>query len=525
VSDPYYARPGVALYCGSALDVLRALPDRSVNCVVTSPPYWQLRDYQTATWEGGDPACDHQASSRQGRTGQRASRTFTANVPYLDTCGKCGARRVDRQLGLEATPEEYAASLVAIFREVRRVLCDDGTVWLNLGDSFAGSAKGTKADGTFSEYSGTKQATNQGTRTGSLTPTPVPTGCKPRDLVGIPWLVAFALRADGWYLRSDVIWAKGNPMPESVTNRPTRSHEYLFLLTKSMRYWYDGAAIAEPVADSTTKRLNQPTFAQQEGGAKDYANGVAPNRSARKTVENLKRKQDALGKRTYTGFNDRWHDAPTMKRNKRDVWLVNTQATPFAHFATMPEKLVAPCILAGCPPAGRRCDCDATILTPQGNGNGDDPTIITGRAGMNRPRGTDEGTRPITRREQRWHARELRESPHRAAMEERCGPAFEHYIRTDESGARPLPESIRQEFLAAGWLTEPPPCDHPVEPAGVVLDPFAGSGTTGRVATRLGRQFIGIELNPDYCALAAQRLQQGSLFLDLEESDDDDEYS
>ena len=283
------------IYHGDARNVLPTLDAESVQCVVTSPPYWGLRDYG-----------------------------------------------IDNQIGLEPTPEEYAQTMVEVFREVKRVLRDDGTLWLNLGDSYAGSGKGQMGDGTPGQNINNKQSTNKGSLTGGL---PTDYGhMKPKDLVGIPWRVAFALQADGWYLRSDIVWAKGvsfcpdysgSVMPESVTARPTKSHEYLFLLTKSARYYYDVDAVRE---------------------------------------------------------NNSGH-----VRNLRSTWTINPQPYSEAHFATFPEKLVEPCVKAG---------------SQKGN---------------------------------------------------------------------------------------------------TVLDPFAGSGTTGLVAGKLGREFVGIELNPEYIRLANDRIE-GPLF-------------
>ena len=223
--------------------------------------------------------------------------------------------------------------MVQVFREVRRVLRDDGTLWLNLGDSFSGGGSGrrdsqnhiTRSNGTSSKPSQKNKEENYKARN-------VPEGYKPKDLLGIPWAVAFALRADGWYLRSDIVWHKPNPMPESVTDRPTRSHEYIFLLSKSPHYYYDAQAISE-----------------KSGGFKPggKTNGLDNPKTA-----NQKKKQDSLGKGTYTGFNDRWKEKPVQNRNKRDVWTVATEPYSEAHFATFPPKLIEPCILAGSPPPG-----------------------------------------------------------------------------------------------------------------------------------------------------------------------------
>jgi site-specific DNA-methyltransferase (cytosine-N4-specific) len=319
--------------CRTILPTLRA---ESVDCVVTSPPYWGLRDYGTATWEGGDPGCDHlpldarRGSERRTSTLGGGVATITAQestrLPRV-ICPRCGASRTDAQLGLEPTPEEYVADMVDVFREVRRVLKPTGTVWLNLGDSYNNTAGNQNAcnerrDGT----SDAKQRLAEGRGPRRRLPT---TGLKPKDLVGIPWRVAFALQADGWYLRSDIIWAKPNPMPESVTDRPTKAHEYIFLLTKSARYYYDADAIAEPainagkVVSLGPKSLSK---AQATGSGITYAEAGGNAMADSVTV--------AAG------------------RNRRTVWTVATQPYAEAHFATFPEALVVPCILAGCPQDG-----------------------------------------------------------------------------------------------------------------------------------------------------------------------------
>lgn len=257
------------------MSVLKTLEDESINCCVTSPPYYNLRDYG-----------------------------------------------VDGQLGLEATPEEYIQKLVEIFREVRRVLTKDGTLWVNIADSYAGSGKGaSNYPDNAKKY---KQGSNKGS-VGSYLSKTVSADCKPKDLIGIPWMLAFALRADGWYLRSDIIWAKNNPMPESVKDRCTKSHEYIFFLTKSPKYYFDDEAIAEPVKESTINRMSQPNLESQKGSyTPSKANGAMKAAAPR-----------------YGG-----------KRKKRDVWVVSTSPYKGAHFATFPPKLIEPCILAGCPENG-----------------------------------------------------------------------------------------------------------------------------------------------------------------------------
>ena len=234
---------------GDALTILPTLPEESVQCCVTSPPYWGLRDYGTATWEGGEVGCDHIPKGKptwgEGTTNTstlqgKASNDNHEREGYKGSiCPKCGARRIDSQLGLERTPEEYVQKMVEAFREVWRVLRKDGTLWLNLGDSYAGYHGNSKVPDNEAPSNKAGYIENMRESTANRN------GLKPKDLVGVPWRVAFALQADGWYLRSDIIWAKPNPMPESVTDRPTKSHEYMFLLSKSERYYYDGEAIKE----------------------------------------------------------------------------------------------------------------------------------------------------------------------------------------------------------------------------------------------------------------------------------------
>jgi DNA modification methylase len=219
----------VKFITGDSRTALRELPDGSVHCVITSPPYYALRDYGTGTWEGGSPECDHApVSGNQGATGQQATRTFTGAAPQREICSRCGATRRDSQIGLEPTLEAYINELMTVFAEVKRVLRDDGTFWLNLGDSYSHGGCGSRDAERWP-----KQSRNDHLPTHAKKGT----GLSPKSLIGMPWRVAFALQADGWILRSDIIWAKGNPMPESVTDRPTRCHEYLFMFAKSERYF------------------------------------------------------------------------------------------------------------------------------------------------------------------------------------------------------------------------------------------------------------------------------------------------
>ena len=305
---------------GDVRERLKELPDQSVNCCVTSPPYWGLRDYGN-----------------------------------------------DGQIGLEQEPDDFVAELVSVFREVRRVLRDDGTLWLNIGDSYSGSGKGTA--GNLGKKHNERHLEH---KTGGL----VPNGTKPKDLVGIPWMLAFALRADGWYLRQDIIWHKPNPMPESVRDRCTKAHEYIFLMSKSPKYYFDSEAMKEP---STNLGKTKIRF-----GGNKYGDSDDPKHATKSGNEY-----------TDTGF-----------RNKRSVWSVTTRPFKGAHFATFPPALIEPCILAGS------------------------------------PRG------------------------------------------------------------------------------GVVLDPFFGAGTTGLVAQRHDRKWIGCELNPEYAAIAQARIESESTLFTLGDVND-----
>ena len=316
------------LILGDCVEMLKTLEDGSVHTCVTSPPYWGLRDY----------GCDG-------------------------------------QIGLEATPDAFVGRMVEVFREVRRVLRDDGTLWLNLGDSYA--TRGGESQPHRNNSGGFGGSDGKRTQSYALAgggfERPATPGLKPKDLCGIPWRVAFALQADGYYLRSDIVWHKPNPMPESVRDRPTKSHEYLFLLSKNERYFWDAEAVREPLSDSTMQRWGKG--GRRFEGHDDYFKGRDGGRKH-------------IGQLGDSGL------PPSGSRNIRSVWTIPTKSYRGAHFATFPPKLVEPCIKAGCPVGG------------------------------------------------------------------------------------------------------------------VVLDPFAGSGTTGAVAVELGRSFVGIELNPAYLALAEARLAE-----------------
>ena len=310
-----------------------------VACTVSLPVRlidYGLRDYGTAKWEGGDPNCNHNPQRPDG--GDRSDRTLPLGRGgvYHDICAKCGAVRIDQQIGLEQTPAEYVDDIVQVFREVWRVLRDDGTVWLNLGDSYNGSggAGGDYIEGGLKEG----QPKYPGRHINNL---------KLKDLIGIPWMVAFALRDDGWYLRQDIIWHKPNPMPESVKDRCTKSHEYIFLLSKSARYYYDNEAIME-VATGFDGRKDT----KYKGGPKDMAGG-AHERWQYKSLETGRTGEVHSGYENPDGsLRVSFDDKGVPVRNKRDVWTVTTKPYKGAHYATFPPELIKPCILAGCPEGG-----------------------------------------------------------------------------------------------------------------------------------------------------------------------------
>ena len=287
------------IICGDSLEVLKTLESESVDCIITSPPYWGLRDYG-----------------------------------------------VKGQLGLEKTPEEYVNKLVKIFREAKRALKKEGTLWLNLGDSYAVSQQGGQKS-----KAGDKSFTNKGTF-GMEKTSRIPAGLKQKDLCGIPWRVAFALQADGWYLRQDIIWAKPNPMPESVTDRCTKSHEYVFLLAKSQKYYFDNEAIKEKGSDETPARLLR--------GVSDSHKNI--NGAPGQTPQNMNKprknytKEMGGGGTSFNGHSGYFKADGTLisdgMRNKRSVWTITTKPYKEAHFATFPQDLIIPMIKAGCPEKG-----------------------------------------------------------------------------------------------------------------------------------------------------------------------------
>lgn len=414
----YYQQGNATIHNGDCLDVLRTLPDESVHCCVTSPPYWGLRDY------------GH-----------------------------------DGQIGLEETPEAYVSRLVEVFREVRRVLRSDGTLWLNLGDSYNNTDKWgggggntgkqtiawTHADSNCvhepidDEDSGFSAQCVRCRKCGGSgiveswavrRKRDAVGGLKPKDLVGIPWRVAFALQADGWWLRQDIIWHKPNPMPESVRDRCTKAHEYVFLLAKSERYYYDAEAVAESVAQA----------GRIQTGYK------RPNKEAM-SAGPMSRGQE--------GFNHQFEDPERVwcdgtTRNRRSVWTVSTKPYAGAHFATMPPDLVEPCILAGTSAEG----CCAACGAP-------------------------------------WQRVVERETIRRNRPNAFCS-------YRDVNG-QPDQTKAGISTTTLGW-ERTCECDEARVSPCTVLDPFNGAATVGLVSLQLQRRYVGIELNPEYCKISVDRI-------------------
>ncbi len=309
---------------GDCREIMRKWASQGVKAqtCITSPPYYGLRDYGTAKWEGGDPNCEHSISMpTKWNDPKRGTKVLRPEVGHRggssSNCHICGAKRIDEQLGLEDTPEEYINNMVEVFRCVWDVLEDDGTLWVNIGDSYCNSNGFARASPEYQREGRNNMPAND-RKLDKLHAT----GLKTKDLIGIPWMLAFALRADGWYLRQDIVWSKPNPMPESVQDRCTKAHEYIFLLSKSHKYHFDHVAIKEPLKGEPETRDKNA-----EGYQADYSKG------------------DRFSK------GERVFGADGMA-NKRSVWTVNTKPYSGAHFAVFPTELIEPCILAGAPLGG-----------------------------------------------------------------------------------------------------------------------------------------------------------------------------
>ena len=391
---------------GDCRKTLKELPDKSVHCVVTSPPYWSLRSYYLKEWRGGDPDCKHKGSP---------------------ACEICDAVEHDLPggIGLEPTFEEHLKNMVEVFDEVWRVLRDDGTVWLNYGDAYAGSSN--------------------------------PMNLKPKNLMLMPARIAIALQDAGWYVRSEIVWFKPNPLPESVKDRPVSAHEKIFLLSKKPRYYYDPIAVRSPVKQSTIDRVMQESFDEQTGGPKDSKTG---NRSHRKTLENIRKR---FPTKEVNGFRDReFWDNNDIGANLRNVWHIATQAFKGVHFATFPFKLVEPCIKAGTSRKGVCGDCGTPLKR----------IIESARGGS-------------------------------------VGKSWHDHIADDVTG-QSIDKNRTKDYQppkSVGWEFDCQ-CTEKSIARPVVLDPFGGSGTVAIVADYLDCDSVICEFSPEYAKMAQDRIIQ-----------------
>ena len=488
------------LYYGiDVISGLRLLPERSIHAVVTSPPYWGLRDYGTEplVW-GCDSTCNHDWSTETKKRGAGGERSYGSSdgavgrgpapvLPSSDTCALCGAWR--GHLGLEPTPDLFVQHIVDVFREIRRVLRDDGTVWLNLGESYAGGGGGNYGSGLSVKTGSGKHPTS-----GKDKPS-VPPGMKSKDLVGIPWMTALALQADGWYLRSACPWIKRNVMPESVTDRPTTATEMIFLLSKSDHYYYDIDAVRKSASDSTLERwgnrINQRISSDGSDLRRYHRNDDEAQGERMCGV--------SLGGRNRRN-SDWWFDSLEVMiedarcrlaylealRNDGGVTVdedglplgmdVNTAPFKGAHFACFPPDLIEPMIRASTSEKGCCSVCGFPLVR------------IVERSG--------QPPEP-----------EHRHPPKRLEPGQpgNVGNGNMGFRSTKLSGKEMTEWKAENPDRTTGWRTgcscyaETVPC--------TVLDPFSGSGTTGMVSIRYGRNYIGTDLNPKYLTLAEARIR------------------
>jgi DNA modification methylase len=542
----------ITILQGDCRERLREMAAGSVHCVVTSPPYWGLRNYGLPPLEwGGDASCEHRwGDSLSSQTDHVDKRRWnhTVNgrgevqpeekqvgevrpISQGQFCRLCGCWR--GSLGLEPSPSDYVSHLVEVMREVRRVLRDDGTVWMNLGDSYFGDSPTRKR--SSEAFSDTWDKSQTASRGGLRRSAASIDGLKPKDLIGIPWRVVFALQEDGWYLRSAIVWAKGlsfcptysgSVMPESVTDRPTSAYEYVFLLSKSARYFYDADAVREA---NTTYNTNIPGRGGNVKGTDgisqpDWLNTPSHYVPAGRNLRNVFAIPDDanpwelftnwLAKKLCDDDPDRYAALIREYLNGQDeltnTWVINPAGFPGAHFATFAPALVEPCIRAGSSERGVCPQCGAGWVR------------VVERAGGN------------------WEERKAAGAPMRYGMNNNKGEAITNYGGSDAHtlgwrpgcecsgltiiGDQPTKPSRRkgstdldyEADLAIWWVRLDKWWQHwnelkplydaePTIPA-TVLDPFGGSGTTGLVARQLGRDAILIELSEEYCEMARRRL-------------------
>lgn len=441
------------------------LADESVQFAVTSPPYFGLRRYEEGYWTDGDPNCPHSSAGQVPDSKNPNAITSGVRPGSGNTCLRCGAEFVTRQIGIEPTPDEYAEQIVLVMREVRRVLKPNGVVLLNLGDSYASQGGPQVVQTRNPNRAGGSDTQNQGKSRKAID------GLKPKDLMGIPWTCALALRDDGWYLRSDIIWFKPNAMPSSVLDRPTSSHEYIFLLSKSPTYFFDLEAIKEPAVGGASKKT--PTRERNVGGRDDGfttpsgLDGAPGGMRHPRTVWTTEDEQMVAMLEFMTQEHPETARAFLERSGAGDVFRINTKPFGGEHFAAFPVELASRAIMAGTSEKGECPHCGLPwrrVIEKEGGRDWRNDRMI--------PKGI----------------------PGELAGD---GP----YKRGQSSS--PLNDVIVK--MTTGW--EPTCSCPPHEPVPqVVLDPFNGSGTSGVAAKLLGRKYAGLDISEKYCRMAVARI-------------------
>lgn len=433
--------PDCKIIVGDCLDSLRALPAESVHCVVTSPPYYGLRNY-------GIP---------DTKWPEMEFSPMAGLPPVTIAAQTCS-------LGLESDPWSFIGHMALIFREVHRVLRPDGTCWVNMGDSYSGNPNGSTGRSTLE---GGISPHVEHRRTNALRKTRLPSGFKHKDLMGMPWRVAMALQADGWWLRQDIIWNKPNPMPESVHDRCCKAHEYIFLLTKSPRYFYDAEAVKEPVSGTANPRgsgVNAKIKAPDGWNTGPGSHGTIHPEGREKGK--TRPKQNASFSQAVT--------ETVSTRHKRSVWTITTEACKEAHFATFPTALVKPCILAGTSAGGCCSACGAPFYRMTEKGEPD-------------------------REHQKACGGDINGEYHGKATKD-----YKAGLAEDPSEVKARILRGMRETKTVGWKPSCSCADSSPVPC-TVVDIFGGSGTTGEVGLELGRSVILLEINPAYAEIARQR--------------------
>lgn len=481
-------------------------PDETFQTVVTSPPYYGLRDYGTADWVGGDSECDHIPEIVQGSTSDRKGRTFIHYYPFKETCGKCGAIRKDKQIGTEDSMFDYIDNILLICEEIRRVLRPTGTFWLNIGDSY-NSNPSNQQNGSIDRpyYESAVRSMGRKKRNSGI-------NLRRKNLMLIPFRLAIGLQDQGWIVRNDNIWFKTNPTPESVNDRSTRSHEYIFLLTKEEIYFYDNDSIREPLAEATIPRALRAVSGENKNwkdGGRSTSKAMSIPRENRRKAFLREMGGGGSGFNGHSGYYDsdgRLLVNP-LGRNRRSVWEITLKPYKGSHFATFPPELPEICIKAGtsdrgeCPECGspwERISIKETIFESGSGKAGRTPEEVGGKWGDDR------------------HGNNLLLGPTVKKITAGFRPTCDHYddrYRSEFQRTQNRRKRNHQD-LSGSWFDRvrkrPGRSDWETVPQ-KVLDPFSGSGTTVMVARNLGRIGVGSELNFDYILQSKERTGSNDL--------------